>query len=696
MATTLSAALLTVVPTAPLVGALVAGLFGRQIGRAGAHTVTILGVLVSFLISAWVLYAVAVDGARFNATIYEWMRVGPLKMEIGFLIDGLTAMMMTVVTFVSLMVHVYTIGYMADDPGYQRFFSYISLFTFSMLMLVMSNNFLQLFFGWEAVGLVSYLLIGFWFTRPTAIFANMKAFIVNRVGDFGFILGIGLVVAFAGTLDYREAFARGPELSQLAFPASDWRLITVICICLFIGAMGKSAQFPLHVWLPDSMEGPTPISALIHAATMVTAGIFMVARMSPLFELSDTALSVVLVIGAITALFMGFLGVIQNDIKRVVAYSTLSQLGYMTVALGASAYSVAVFHLMTHAFFKALLFLAAGSVIIGMHHDQDIRNMGGLRKYMPITWITSLVGSLALIGTPFFAGFYSKDSIIEAVHESHLAGAGFAYFAVAAGVFVTAFYSFRMYFLVFHGAERFRNKPFPAESPHDGSDPDKPEGGADARATHAEPDPHAADVRGHAPHESPAVVWLPLVLLAIPSVVIGFLTIGPMLFGDFFKDAIAVLAERHPAMEELAKAFHGPVAMSLRALTGPIFWLALAGVVVAWFFYLRRPDIPAAIQRRFSFVYRVLDNKYYFDWFNENVLARGARLFGQGLWKGGDVGLIDGILIHGSARTIGGVAALSRRLQSGYLYWYALVMIVGVIGLMTWQLWPFLGNLMGR
>jgi NADH-quinone oxidoreductase subunit L len=424
-----SPALLTVVPMAPLVGAIVAGLFGKQIGRAGAHTVTILGVLISFLISAWVLYAVAVDGARFNATIYEWMRVGPLKMEIGFLVDGLTAMMMAVVTFVSLMVHVYTIGYMADDPGYQRFFSYISLFTFSMLMLVMSNNFLQLFFGWEAVGLVSYLLIGFWFTRPTAIFANMKAFIVNRVGDFGFILGIGLIVAFAGTLDYaRPSPRRRAGASWL--PGMDWRLITVICICLFIGAMGKSAQVPLHVWLPDSMEGPTPISALIHAATMVTAGIFMVARMSPLFELSDTALSVVLIIGAITALFMGFLGVIQNDIKRVVAYSTLSQLGYMTVALGASAYSVAVFHLMTHAFFKALLFLAAGSVIIGMHHDQDIRNMGGLRKYMPITWITSLVGSLALIGTPFFAGFYSKDSIIEAVHASHLAGAGFAYFAV--------------------------------------------------------------------------------------------------------------------------------------------------------------------------------------------------------------------------------------------------------------------------
>jgi NADH-quinone oxidoreductase subunit L len=644
-----------------------------------------------------VLYAVVTEGARFNGTIYEWMRVGSLKMEVGFLIDGLTAMMMTVVSFVSLMVHVYTIGYMADDPGYQRFFSYISLFTFSMLMLVMSNNFLQLFFGWEAVGLVSYLLIGFWYTRPTAIFASLKAFIVNRVGDFGFILGIGLIVAFAGTLDYRDAFARGGELAQMTFPASDWRLITVICICLFIGAMGKSAQFPLHVWLPDSMEGPTPISALIHAATMVTAGIFMVARMSPLFEQSDMALSVVMTIGAITALFMGFLGVVQNDIKRVVAYSTLSQLGYMTVALGASAYSVGVFHLMTHAFFKALLFLAAGSVIIGMHHDQDIRNMGGLRRYMPITWITSLVGSLALIGTPLFAGFYSKDSIIEAVHASHLPGAGFAYFAVTAGVFVTAFYSFRMYFLVFHGPERFRNKPHPSPAHDDHAAHDAHEGEhADAHATHAEPDPHAHDAHAAAPHESPAVVTLPLVALAIPSVVIGAITVGPMLFGDFFKDSIAVLGERHPAMEELKADFHGPLAMAVHALAGPIFWLAVAGAVAAWFLYLRRPELPAAIQRRFSALYKLLDNKYYFDWFNENVLARGARLVGMGLWRGGDVGVIDNIVIDGSARTIGAFAVLSRQLQSGYLYWYALVMIVGVIGLMTWQLWPFLGNLVGR
>ena len=690
MSATLSPSLLLAVPLAPLAGALVAGLFGRQVGRTGAHVVTILGVAIAFVLSAYVLWSVVDDGAYFNATIYEWMRVGALKMEVGFLVDGLTAMMMCVVTFVSLMVHVYTIGYMADDPGYQRFFSYISLFTFSMLMLVMSNNFLQLFFGWEAVGLVSYLLIGFWFTRPTAIFANIKAFIVNRVGDFGFILGIGLVLAYAGTLNYGEAFARAGDLAKLKFPGTEWLLITVTCICLFIGAMGKSAQFPLHVWLPDSMEGPTPISALIHAATMVTAGIFMVARMSPLFELSDVALSFVMTIGAITALFMGLLGIIQNDIKRVVAYSTLSQLGYMTVALGASAYSVAVFHLMTHAFFKALLFLAAGSVIIGMHHDQDIRNMGGLRKYMPITWITSLVGSLALIGTPLFSGFYSKDSIIEAVHASHLPGSGFAYFAVAAGVFITAFYSFRMYFLVFHGPERFRNKPFPAPAhEHDAAH------GADHAAVHDEPGHHEGS-HAHAPRESPWVVTVPLVLLAIPSAVIGYLTIGPMLFGDFFIRSIRVFPNLHPAMEELARDYHGPIAMAVHSLSGPIFWLALAGVVVAWFFYLRRPDIPAALQKRFSWAYRILDNKYYFDWFNENVLAKSALMLGTGLWKGGDETVIDGVLIDGSARSIGDLAGVVRRFQNGYLYWYALVMIVGVVGLMTWQLWPFFGNPFGR
>ncbi|AVS84302.1 NADH-quinone oxidoreductase subunit L [Paracidovorax avenae] len=667
--------MLLAVPLAPLAGSALAGILGtafggNRIGRRASHTLTILGVFVAFVLSALTFKSVALDGARFNETLYTWMVVGGLKMEVGFLIDTLTAMMMCVVTFVSLMVHIYTIGYMEEDDGYNRFFSYISLFTFSMLMLVMSNNLLQLFFGWEAVGLVSYLLIGFWFNKPTAIFANMKAFLVNRVGDFGFILGIGLIAAYTGTLNYGEIFAKSGELGTIGFPGTNWMLITVICICLFIGAMGKSAQFPLHVWLPDSMEGPTPISALIHAATMVTAGIFMVSRMSPLFELSDTALNFILVIGAITALFMGFLGMIQNDIKRVVAYSTLSQLGYMTVALGASAYSVAVFHLMTHAFFKALLFLGAGSVIMGMHHNQDIRWMGAVRKYMPITWITSLLGSLALIGMPLFSGFYSKDSIIEAVHASTLPAAGFAHFAVLAGVFVTAFYSFRMYFLVFHGKERYDQNP---DAHHD--------------------DHHAHDDHGHGhghdakPHESPWVVTVPLVLLAIPSVVIGFLAIQPMLFGDFFKDVIFVDAAKHPAMAELSEMFHGPVAMALHGLQAAPFWLALAGVALSYYMYMVNPALPAAIKRTCMPIYVLFENKYYLDWINENIIARGARALGTGLWKGGDQALIDGAVVNGSWKVVGWVAGIVRWVQSGYIYHYALVMILGVFGLMTYFVW---------
>ncbi|MDR2851707.1 MAG: NADH-quinone oxidoreductase subunit L [Burkholderiaceae bacterium] len=671
MSATLSASTLLAVPLAPLIGSAIAGIFGTQmggnlIGRRMTHSLAILGVLIAFIISALTLHSVIVDGARFDATIYHWMTIGALKMEVGFFVDGLTAMMMCVVTFVSLMVHIYTIGYMADDEGYNRFFAYISLFTFSMLMLVMSNNMLQLFFGWEAVGLVSYLLIGFWFKRPTAIFANLKAFLVNRVGDFGFLLGIGLIAAYAGTLNYHEVFAQANTLAAQGFPGTNWQLMTVICICLFIGAMGKSAQFPLHVWLPDSMEGPTPISALIHAATMVTAGIFMVARMSPLFELSDTALSFVLVIGAITALFMGFLGIVQNDIKRVIAYSTLSQLGYMTVALGASAYSVAVFHLMTHAFFKALLFLAAGSVIIGLHHNQDMRWMGGVRKYMPVTWITFLVGSLALIGTPLFSGFYSKDSIIEAVKASHLAGSGFAYFAVLAGVFVTAFYTFRMYFLVFHGKERYDQNP---EAHH----------GHDA---------HGAHHGGHSrPHESPWVVWLPLVLLAIPSVIIGAMTIEPMLLGSFFKDAIFVDAARHPAMHELTEHFHGVGAMALEGLKGWPFWLALAGVVLTYYMYLINPVVPAAIKRAFLPIDALLENKYYLDWFNENVIARMTRAIGTGLWKGGDQGLIDGVVVNGSWKVVGFISSAVRRIQSGFLYHYAFGMLLGLFILMSYFVW---------
>lgn len=679
---TLNPLLLLAIPLAPLVGAAIAGLFGTKffgnlIGRAAAHTATILGVAIACVLSFMVLNDV-LAGARFNETIYTWMQLGELSLEVGFLVDPLTAMMMVVVTFVSLMVHIYTIGYMAEDEGYSRFFAYISLFTFSMLMLVMSNNFLQLFFGWEAVGLVSYLLIGFWYTRPTAIFANMKAFLVNRVGDFGFILGIGLLLAYSGSMSYDGVFAQKDVLVQQVLPGTDWNLLTVACICLFIGAMGKSAQFPLHVWLPDSMEGPTPISALIHAATMVTAGIFMVSRMSPLFELTDTALSFVLIIGSITALFMGFLGIVQNDIKRVVAYSTLSQLGYMTVALGVSAYPIAVFHLMTHAFFKALLFLGAGSVIMGMHHDQDMRNMGGLWKYMPITWLTSLLGSLALIGTPFFSGFYSKDSIIEAVAESHIYGSGFAYFAVMAGVFITAFYSFRMYFLVFHGKERFGQ----AHDDH----------GHDAHDDHHD-DHHHGLAPGQKPHESPWVVTLPLVLLAIPSVIVGYFTIGPMLFGDFFGNAIFVDVVKHHSMKELAEAFHGPVAMAAHSLHSPVLYLALGGVVTAAVFYLWLPQIPAFFARVLAPVKAILDNKYFLDDLNQAVFAKGARVLGTGLWKGADQGLIDGLVVNGSTRVVAWFSATVRQVQSGYIYHYAFAMILGLIGLIGWILYTHLGSI---
>ena len=677
---TFNPTLLTLIPLAPLIGAILTGFFGtkfmgNQLGRKACHRIAILGVAIACALSIYVLTQV-IAGARFNGNIYEWMRFGDeLVMTIGFLIDPLSAMMMVVVTFVSLMVHIYTIGYMKDDEGYNRFFSYISLFTFAMLMLVMSNNFLQLFFGWEAVGLVSYMLIGFWYTKPTAIFANMKAFLVNRVGDFGFIMGIGLIFASTGTLDYENAFGQAQNIAAQTLPGTNWELMTVACICLFIGAMGKSAQFPLHVWLPDSMEGPTPISALIHAATMVTAGIFMVSRMSPFFELSDTALSFILIIGSITALFMGFLGIVQTDIKRVVAYSTLSQLGYMTVALGVSAYPVAVFHLMTHAFFKALLFLGAGSVIMGMHHDQDMRNMGGLRKYMPITWITSLIGSLALIGTPFFSGFYSKDSIIEAVAESHLYGSDFAYFAVMAGVFVTAFYSFRMYFLVFHGKERFGH----AHDHHDHSHDDSHE--------------HHGLAPGQKPHESPWVVTLPLILLAIPSVFIGYFAIEPMLFGGFFEGAILIDHQAHPAMEELEGAFHGAFNMVIHSLTTPVLWLAIGGVVTAAIFYLVNPGIPEKIAQTLGPLKKVLDNKYYLDDINQAVFGRGAQILGNGFWKGGDQAAIDGFVVNGSARVVDWFSKLIRHFQSGYLYHYAFAMIIGVVGLIAWILFTHLGSI---
>ena len=641
--------ILLAIVLAPLLAAVIAGLFGRRVGRVGAHTVTIAGVATSFALSGWVLMGLLDGSFRvFNETIYVWGVSDGITMNVGFLVDRLSAMMMTVVTFVSLMVHVYTIGYMKDDDGYQRFFSYISLFTFAMLMLVMANNFLQLFFGWEAVGVVSYLLIGFWFKRPTAIHANMKAFLVNRVGDFGFILGIAAVLYFTGSLDYAEVFASTDRIDGQSieiFQGRPWSAATLICVLLFIGAMGKSAQVPLHVWLPDSMEGPTPISALIHAATMVTAGIFMVARMSPLFELSATALSFVLIIGATTALFMGLLGLVQNDIKRVVAYSTLSQLGYMTVALGASAYAAGIFHLMTHAFFKALLFLAAGSVIIALHHEQDMRRMGGLRRYMPITYWTALIGSLALIGFPGFSGFFSKDAIIEAVHGADIAGAGYAYFCVLIGVFVTALYTFRMIFLVFHGEERIE----PAAKAH--------------------------------LHESPLVVTLPLILLAIPSLVIGWMTVEPLLFGDFFGQAIVTSGGRHG---ESTDALH----FLLHAITSspvPLI-LALAGVGTAWYFYLHKPGLAGEVSGKLSGVYRVLVNKYYFDAFNEKVIAAGSRALGRGLWHTGDELIIDGAVVNGTARTVGWLAAVSRHIQSGYLYHYAFAMIFGLAVMLGWIL----------
>jgi len=644
---------------APLLAAIIAGLFGRQIGRAGAHWLTIFAVGLSFVLSMLVLKNIYWDGGPIeNYTVYTWAVSDGLQMNVGFLIDRLTALMMVVVTFVSLMVHIYTVGYMADDPGYQRFFSYISLFTFSMLMLVMANNFLQLFFGWEAVGLVSYLLIGFWFKRETAIFANLKAFLVNRVGDFGFILGIAGVVMFAGSLDYATVFAGAEGIAEQRMqilPGMTWNAMTVICILLFIGAMGKSAQAPLHVWLPDSMEGPTPISALIHAATMVTAGIFMVARMSPLFELSETALAVVVTIGALTAFFMGLLGIVQNDIKRVVAYSTLSQLGYMTVALGVSAYSAAIFHLMTHAFFKALLFLAAGSVIIAMHHEQDIRKMGGLRKYMPITYWTALIGSLALIGFPGSAGFFSKDALIEAVKGSHWLETDqlvywIAYLSVLLGVFVTALYSFRMFFLVFHGEERM----------------DK-------------------ETKSHL-HETPWVVTGPLIMLAIPSAIIGWFTIEPILFGGFFGDSIFVTSS-HDVLAHLGESFHGSAQFIVHAMQGPAVYLAAAGALTAWYLYLHRPDIPETLRQKMSGLYNLLDNKYYLDDLYIKGFAAGGRNFGQFLWNKGDELIIDGVMVNGTANTVGRLAGALRHLQTGYLYHYAFAMFIGLTAFLGWLLW---------
>ena len=643
----------------PLIASIIAGLFGAKIGRERSHQITIAAVGLSFLISLYLLINSLGDDFQVqNYNLYSWAIVGNLHMDIGFLIDRLSLLMMVVVTFVSLMVHIYTIGYMHDDPGYQRFFSYISLFTFAMLMLVMSNNFLQLFFGWEAVGLVSYLLIGFWFKRESAVTANLKAFLVNRVGDFGFLLGIAGIVFFTNSLDYYDVFSQVDLIASNEIKITEttsWNAMTMICILLFIGAMGKSAQAPLHVWLPDSMEGPTPISALIHAATMVTAGIFMVARMSPLFELSEMALAFVLIIGSVTAFFMGLLGIIQNDIKRVVAYSTLSQLGYMTVALGVSAYSAAIFHLMTHAFFKALLFLAAGSVIIAMHHEQDIRKMGGLKKYMPITYITSLIGTLALVGFPGSAGFFSKDALIETVKYSHWLGDGMiywiSYLSVLLGVFITSLYSFRMFFMVFHGEERM----------------DK-------------------ETKSHL-HETPTVVTMPLILLAIPSVFVGWFTIKPLLFGEYFDGAIQVLSQ-HDVLAQLSESFHGSWDFLLHSFTASLaFYMAFLGFSVAWLLYIKFPEIPNKIRTKMRAIVVVLEEKYFFDTLWMKVFPSLGKSIGRILWKQGDEKMIDGALVNGTAYGIRSIASVIRNIQTGYLYHYAFAMIVGLVIILSWLLW---------
>ena len=637
----------------PLLGAIIAGLLAprlRRRGRQTAHWSAILSVAWAFVAAVILASHVIGGGGTINFDWYVWAQIGDIKISVGFLLDNLTVLMMLVVTFVSLMVHIYTIGYMRDDPGYCRFFSYIALFTFAMLMLVMANNFMQLFFGWEAVGLVSYLLIGFWFTRPTAVYANLKAFLVNRVGDLGFLLGIGLVLAAFGSLDYGDVFAGAANgVAPLSALPAGWDAATVICLLLFVGAMGKSAQFPLHVWLPDSMEGPTPISALIHAATMVTAGIFMVARMSPLFELSDIALTVVLAIGVITAFFMGLLGLVQNDIKRVVAYSTLSQLGYMTAALGASAYSAAVFHLFTHAFFKALLFLGAGSVIIAMHHEQDMRKMGGLRRYLPITYITAVLGSLALVGVPPFSGFFSKDVIIEAVGASALPGAGVAHAALIAGAFVTAMYSVRLLMLAFHGRERM--------------------------------DEHT---REHL-HEPPWVVTLPLVLLAIPSVLAGGLLLEPMVFGDFFAGAITV-SEAHDTVAVVREHAEGSALVMLQhGATNPALWAGVAGIVAAFWLYDGYPHRTERFAQ--GAIYRVLLNKYGFDDFNDWFFAGGVRRLGNMLWRRIDAAVIDGFFVNGGAKCVGALSRVVRRLQTGVVYHYAFSMLLALLLVVLWQVW---------
>lgn len=639
----------------PLLGSLIAGLMGKTIGRQATHWITVSLVGVSFLLASYLWVAIVFLGSPpQDGVLYNWVSSGSFHFDIALLLDRLSVTMALIVTFISFMVHIYTIGYMADDPGYQRFFSYVSLFTFAMLALILADNFLLMFFGWEGVGLVSYLLIGFWFKRESAVFGSLKAFLVNRLGDIGFILGLAGILMYFGQVDYQFVFshlALAQNKTIHIFPGIPSPVITVICLLLFIGAMGKSAQVPLHVWLPESMEGPTPISALIHAATMVTAGIYMVARCSPLFEFSPITLSFIITIGATTCLFMGILAVFHHDIKRVIAYSTLSQLGYMTVALGASAYDAAIFHLVTHAFFKALLFLAAGSVIIALHHEQDMRKMGGLARALPVTYLTFAIGALALAAIPPFSGFYSKDAIIEAVHLSTIPGARYAYACVLAGAFITPLYIFRALFLTFHGTSRM--------------------------------DPEA---ESHV-KESPWVVLIPLVLLAVPSLIAGGMLVGPMLFANktILGSSIFVLPQ-HNVLAELANHFQGAEAMALHAGQTSTLWLALAGIVTAWVFTLGFPAFAETLKKRFSFLYEIMVKKYGFDDFNQIVFVQGTRKLGQFFYKVCDLMFIDGLFVNGSGKLIRWLARVSCRMQTGYMYHYALAMVIGLAAFMGWLL----------
>ena len=637
----------------PLIGALIAGLLGKRIGTKGAHWVTIIGVAISCLCAIILFKLVEIDNAKaYHITLYQWVTSGNFNFSVSFMIDHLTTIMMMVVTSVSLLVHIYSIGYMKDDPGYQRFFAYMSAFTFAMLTLVAADNFMLLFFGWEGVGVVSYLLIGFWFKKDSASTSGFKAFLVNRVGDFGFLLGLAVLLGYFGSVDYATVFAKASSMATATIsliPGHPISVITLASILLFVGAMGKSAQVPLHVWLPESMEGPTPISALIHAATMVTAGVYMVARISPMLEYSQVALSVILIVGAAGALFMGLIGLVQNDIKKVIAYSTMSQLGYMMAANGASAFSAGIFHLATHAFFKALLFLGAGSVIIAMHHEQDLRNMGNLKKYMPITYITFLIGSLSLAALPPFAGFYSKDAIIEAVKMATIPGAGFAYVCLLVGAFVTALYTFRALFLAFHTEERFDQR-----------------------------------MQEHL-HESPKVVWIPLAILAVPSVIIGAIMAIPMLYGEhtWLSNAIFTLPKLN-VLAEMREEYHGLWHATYTAVLGLPFWFSVAGIATAWVCYIKRPELPERIMHKLHGFYNVLVNKYWFDAFNQNVIVKGACSLGRFCYRVTDLHIIDGWFVNGSGRAVKVIAGISRRLQTGYLFHYALTMIVGLVMFLCW------------